>query len=44
MLLKGVDYPEGDSDIWQPQRGSGDVGEKWYFNTEGLPEEKWEEP
>lgn len=40
MLLKGVDYPdvEGPS-YWSPQEESKDVGEKWYFGTEGLPEE-----
>jgi hypothetical protein len=44
MLLKDIDYPEGEIDIWQPQEESKDVGEKWYFGTEGEPEETYIEP
>lgn len=40
MMLKGIEYPESESDIWRPQEESEDVGEKWYFGTEGEPTEE----
>ena len=46
MLLKGVEDPESSEGpgYLTPQEESEDVGEKWYFGTEGEHEKEFYEP
>lgn len=44
MLLKGTDYVGEDTEgpqYWAPQEGSEDIGEKYYFGTEGEAEKEF---